>query len=199
MREDCNFKSNRKTHVKVLSALVLGVLIGIPIGAFVKEPLARMAKIGRNVGAADNDYEIQELKVNYLQMLDGAKGGAFEVVNGVKCIYGCNEAYPDGDRIVYKFNGYIGDEISKKGQKLQFSYIVKPFAANGELTFSGGEMSSVLLDPENLVVGIDGMKRIIDAFVVPQLKPLGLHAPSGAFGIKELYSNMAVIKVSKEK
>ena len=43
------------------------------------------------------------------------------------------------------------------------------------------------------------MKRIIDAFVVPQLKPFALYAPTGAFAIKELYSNMAVLKVSKEK
>lgn len=199
MSENCNHKSNWKTHVKVLSALMIGILIGVPIGSFVKIPLPNIAKVGRNAGGENKDYDIQELEVNYLQMLEGVKGEAFEIVNGVKCVYSCKEAYPDGDRIVYKFNGYIGEEISKKAQKFQFSYIVKPFVANGELTFSGDEIARVFLEPEDLVVGIDGMKRIINAFIVPQLKPFASYAPTGAFAIKELYSNMAVLKVAKEK
>ena len=199
MNEGINIKSNRITHVKVLSALVIGVLVGIIIGAVVKFPIAGVAKFGRNAGGEIRDYDIQELGVNYLQMLDGVKGETLEIVNGVKCVYECKEAYPDGDRIVYKFHGYIGEEISKRAQKLRFNYIVKPFVANGKLTFSRGEIARVLLEPENLVVGIDGMKRIIDAFVVPRLGPLGLYVPSGAVGIKELYSNMAVLKISKEK
>ena len=194
-----NFKSNRRTHAKVLLALVIGVLIGIPIGAFVKDSLASIATIAWNAGDEDKDYDIQEIEVDYLQMLDGGEGEVFEIVNGVKCFYECKEAYPFGDRIVYKFHGYIGAETSKMVQKLQFDYIVKPSIANGKMIFSGGEIAKVLLEPDSLVVGIDGMKRIINAFVVPQLKAFGLDVPTGAFGIQELYSKLVVIKVSKEK
>lgn len=195
MNEEINTKPKWKTYLKLMLAFVAGTLVG----AVAHDKLADMSKTGQKAGIENKDYEIQELEVNYLQMLEGAKGETFEIVNGVKCVYACKEAYPDGDRIVYKFSGYIGEEISKRAQKFQFNYNVKPFVSKGELTFSGGEIAGVLLEPENLVVGVDGMKRIIDAFVVPQLKPFALYAPTGAFAIKELYSNMAVLKVSKEK
>lgn len=184
-----------RARVTTVVALAIGVLIGV----FAKDIIRKAGESIKGADGAAKDYEVQELEVNYLQMLDGVKGVSFDVVNGIKCICECDDAHPEGDKVVYRFQGYIGDEGSRKVQKLQFDYTVKPFVKSGQLSFSGGEVSQPLLEPEDVIVSCAGMKRLVEAFAVPQLKPLELYAPDGAFDIKELYSNMAVIKVSKEK
>ncbi len=82
---------------------------------------------------------------------------------------------------------------------MHFNYVVKPFVSNGRLSLSGGEISQVLLEPENLIVNPNGMKSLLEAFAVSKFSPFEQYVPNGAFAIKELYSKMVVIKVSKEK
>lgn len=178
---------------------VIALLVGILIGVFLKDPIINAYKNIPWATQGKNDYDIEEIEVDYLQMLEGVKGISFEVVNGIKCTCKCDDAYPEGELVVYKFHGYIGDDDSKKVQKMHFNYVVKPFVSNGRLSLSGGEISQVLLEPENLIVNPNGMKSLLEAFAVSKFRPFEQYVPNGAFAIKELYSKMVVIKVSKEK
>lgn len=194
-------ESNKPLRSHVRGVACVALVIGIVIGFFAKDLIFQFVGPAKNVlkTEGNGDYDIEELEVNYLQMLGGVKGVSFDVVNGVKCICKCDEAHPEGDSVFYRFQGYIGDDASKKVQKFRFDYVVKPIVADGQLSFSGGVVSRMLLEPEDVIVNSNGMKRLIEAFAVPQFKQFPLYAPNGAFAIKELYSNMAVIKVSKEK
>lgn len=188
-----------KLRFRARITTAIALLIGILIGVFLKNPITNAYKNIPWATQGNNDYNIEEIEVDYLQMLEGVRGISFEVVNGIKCICKCDDAYPEGELVVYKFHGYIGDEVSRKIQKIQFNYMVKPFVANGQLSLSGGEISRVLLEPENLIVSPNGMKNLLEAFAISKFKPFEQYVPNGAFAIKELYSKMVVIKVSKEK
>lgn len=193
-------ETNTKKHrIRDFAKAILMLALGIVIGFLFKDAISVGANAIQKPSVAEKDYDIEEMEVDYLQMLEGVKGVTFDVVNGIRCVCKCDDAHPEGDLLFYRFKGYIGDEASKKVQKLQFDYVVKPVVANGQLSFSNGDVSRVMLDPEDVVVNNDGMKRLLNAFAAPQLKPFALYAPNGAFAVKELYSNMAVIKVSKEK
>lgn len=195
---ETDFKKLRfRTCMKTFVALVIGVLVGVSV----KDSIFEVVRTAKNTIASKkgNDYDIEEFEVNYLQMLEGVRGVTFDVVNGIKCICKCTDVHPEGDSIVYEFKRRVGNEITKRIQKFQFNYTVKPFVDNGQLSLSLGEVSRVLLEPENAIVNSDGMKRLIETFAVPKFKPLELYAPNGAFAIKELYSNMIVLKISKEK
>lgn len=183
------------SDLKIFLALVVGVAVGV----FTRDHIRSAVNVVQKSSVEEADYDIEEIQVDYLQMLDGVKGVAFDVVNGVKVVCKCESVHPEGGLIVYTFKGYIGDEKSAMVQQFQFNYTVKPVVSNGMLTLFGGDTSRVFLEPENIIVGSEGMKRIIDAFAVPQLKSFETYVAHGAFGIKELYSKMIVVKVAKEK
>lgn len=191
--------SAKKHRVRDFANAILMLALGIVVGFFFRGALSEDAKVVHKSSVAEKNYDIEEMEVNYLQMLEGVKGVTFDVVNGIRCVCKCDDTHPEGDLVFYRFKGYIGDEAAKKVQKFQFDYVVKPVVANGQLSFSGGEVSRMILEPEDVIVNNDGMKRLINAFAVPQFKPFPLYVPDGAFAVKELYSNMAVIKVSREK
>lgn len=185
-----------ETNIK---KIILAFVIGVVVGVFIHDRIRNAVDVVQKPSVEEKAYDLAELEVDYMQMLDGVKGVAFDVVNGIKVVCKCEAAYPEGASIVYRFNGYIGCEQSAKVQQFQFNYTVKPVVSNGELTLSGGDTSRVFLEPENTIANSEEMKRLIDAFAVPQFKPFVFHAPQGAFGIKELYSKMVVLKVAKEK
>ncbi len=106
-----------KLRFRARITAVIALLVGILIGVFLKNPIANAYKNIPWLTQGKNDYDIEEIEVDYLQMLEGVKGISFEVVNGIKCICKCDDANPEGELVVYKFHGYIGDDDSKKVQK----------------------------------------------------------------------------------
>ena len=126
------------TCMKTFVVLAIGVLVGVSV----KDSIFEVVRTAKNTIASQkgNDYDIEEFEVNYLQMLEGVRGVTFDVVNGIRCICECNDVHPEGDSIVYEFKGHIGNEITKRMQKFQFNYTVKPFVDNGQLSLSTGEV-----------------------------------------------------------
>lgn len=190
-----------KHRIRVRITTVMALLIGVLIGMLVKSPIVNLYKSVKTCVLFEDGsaYDIEEVEVDFLQMLDGVKGVSFDVVNGIRCICKCDDVYPEGESVVYKFQGCISDVTSRRVQKIQFNYTVKPFVANGLLSLSTGYVSQLLLEPEDIIVTRNDMKRLLEAFAVTQFKPLVQNVPNGAFAIKELYSKMVVIQVAKEK